>query len=622
MKQTIIIMKKLNFLTAVLTFFIMLSAQGHQLSVSGIVTQGTTGQPLNNVLVVNQQTGAQSYSNHQGAYSIAAANNEELIFTLKGFEPVVVKVNSAVVNVSLYPVKVEIKEPAEEELLDMAAPTMMYQKSAHVSGGIRRQQTNFNHYEGQPWNTENYAPISENIFHDPLNEPLSTFSIDVDAASYSNVRRFLQLGQRPPIDAVRIEEMINYFDYEYAEPDGKDPFSVNTEVAFCPWNEDNLLVHIGLQGKKISLEELPPSNVVFLLDVSGSMNAPNKLPLLKSALKMLVEQLSREDRVTIVVYAGAAGMVLEPTPGNQKSEIISALENLQAGGSTAGGAGIKLAYKMARENFIEGGNNRIVLATDGDFNIGASSDAEMQRLIEKERESGVYLTVLGFGMGNYKDSKMEILADKGNGNYAYIDNMMEAKKVLVNEFGGTMFTIAKDVKIQVEFNPQVVAEYRLIGYENRKLNKEDFNDDKKDAGELGAGHSVTALYEVVLKGSNRSSSVDPLKYQKQEPQSKGDYSDEMLTVKLRYKRPDASKSQLITKIVGREWQELSRSSNNLKWSAAVAGFGMLLRNSEFAGNLTYEDVYKLAKSAQGKDQNGYRAEFLKLIGTGEILARK
>ncbi|MEM7283837.1 MAG: VWA domain-containing protein, partial [Pseudomonadota bacterium] len=460
-------------------------------------------------------------------------------------------------------------------------------------------------------NTEEYATIHENEFRKVVDKPLSTFSIDVDAASYSNMRRFIHNGQLPPKDAVRIEEMINYFNYEYENPTGKDPFSINTELAKAPWDEDHLIAQIGIQGKKIDLKDLPASNIVFLLDVSGSMNSPNKLPLLRSAFKLLANELRPQDKVSIVVYAGAAGLVLSPTDGNNKDQIMKALDNLQAGGSTAGGEGIKLAYKIAKENFVEGGNNRVVLATDGDFNVGASSNAEMERLIEEKRKDGVFLTVLGFGMGNYKDSKMETLADKGNGNYAYIDNMKEAKKVLVNEFGGTMFTIAKDVKIQVEFNPAVVQGYRLIGYENRRLNDEDFNDDKKDAGELGSGHTVTAIYEIIPVGVNSEfiKDIDPLKYQSNKNKLASD-GDELLTVKFRYKAPDGNRSKLITSVVE---NGIKKSSDNLDWTMAVAGFGMLLRDSEFKGDLTYASVLSMAKEAKGNDEFGYRREFIELV---------
>lgn len=471
------------------------------------------------------------------------------------------------------------------------------------------------------WNTEDYDVINENRFLGVSQEPLSTFSIDVDAASYSNMRRFLKNSQQPPVDAVRIEEMVNYFNYDYPQPDNGYPFEVITELSECPWQPDHQLLHIGLQGKKIPNEDLPASNIVFLIDVSGSMNSSNKLPLLKSSFKLLTDQLREQDRVAMVVYAGAAGLVLESTSGDQKKKIKNALHQLSAGGSTAGGAGIQLAYKVARENFIEGGNNRVILATDGDFNVGASSDAAMVRLIEKERESGVFLTVLGFGMGNYKDNKMQQLANKGNGNHAYIDDIQEAKKVLVTEFGGTVFTIAKDVKIQIEFNPEKVQAYRLIGYENRMLENEDFNDDKKDAGELGSGHTVTALYEIIPPGveSDFIADVDELKYQKKGKTLKGN-QEELATVKLRYKKPSENNSQKIVHTVNATASQLNASSDNFRWSAAVAEFGMLLRNSEFKGEATYAHAKKMARQAKGEDANGYRHELIDMMDIMNRLA--
>ena len=459
---------------------------------------------------------------------------------------------------------------------------------------------------GTPHNTEDYAAIQENRFHRPGDEPLSTFSIDVDAAAYSNMRRFLKNGQQPPVDAIRVEELVNYFNYDYPQPKDEHPFHIETELAECPWQPDHQLLHIGLQGKLIPNDDLPASNLVFLVDVSGSMQAANKLPLLQSSLQLLTDQLRPQDRVALVVYAGAAGTVLESTPGSEKIKIKDAIRGLTAGGSTAGGEGIKLAYKIAREHFQKEGNNRVILATDGDFNIGESSDAAMQRLIEKERESGVFLTVLGFGMGNYKDNKMQILADKGNGNHAYIDDLSEARKVLVNEFGGTLFTIAKDVKIQIEFNPAKVAGYRLIGYENRLLNKEDFNDDKVDAGELGSGHTVTALYEIIPVGveSDFLAEVDDLKYQ--QPKPSGKKSDDLATVKFRYKKPDGAQSILLERTILAKASK--KGSESFRWSAAVASFGMLLRDSDFKGNATYDDIIELARSAQGDDPEGYRAD--------------
>jgi len=429
------------------------------------------------------------------------------------------------------------------------------------------------------------------------------------------------MGSAPPKDAIRIEELVNYFNYEYPQPQDEHPFEVVTEISECPWQPQHRLVHIGLQGKKMPTEHLPASNLVFLIDVSGSMNAQNKLPLLVSSFKLLTDQLREQDRVAIVVYAGAAGMVLPPTSGADKQKIKDALSKLQAGGSTAGGAGIKLAYETARENFVKGGNNRVILATDGDFNVGASSDAALVEMIEQERESGIFLTVLGFGMGNYKDNKMQQLANKGNGNHAYIDNISEAKKVLVSEFGGTMFTIAKDVKLQIEFNPAKVQGYRLIGYENRLLNKEDFNDDKKDAGELGSGHTVTALYEIIPAGvkSDFIADVDDLKYQKNEVKIKGN-AKELMTIKLRYKQPDGDVSQLIEKPIVDNNTPLNQSSDNFRWSAAVAEFGMLLRDSEFKSEANYKHCKQLAEGANGKDPNGYRRELVDMIDTMHSIA--
>jgi Ca-activated chloride channel homolog len=470
---------------------------------------------------------------------------------------------------------------------------------------------------------EGYDYIQENSFLKVSDNPLSTFSIDVDAASYSNLRRFIQQGQLPPAGAVRIEEMVNYFRYDYPQPVTEDPFAVHTELAECPWNPDHKLAMIGIQGKKIPTENLPPSNLVFLIDVSGSMQDPLKLPLVRASMKLLTEQLREQDRVAIVVYAGAAGLVLPSTAGADKMKIKAAIDALEAGGSTAGGAGIRLAYKTARENFRKGGNNRVILCTDGDFNVGASSDDAMERLIEEERQSGVFLTVLGYGMGNYQDAKMQKLADKGNGNHAYIDNMSEARKVLVNEFGGTLFTIAKDVKLQVEFNPAQVQGYRLIGYENRILAKEDFNNDKKDAGDLGSGHTVTALYEIIPAGKSGTllDSVDALKYQPlMKPAPHNRFGSELMTVKLRYKQPDGLTSKLLVHPVRDRRQNWSSASENFRFAASVAGFGMLLRNSAFKGSLDYARVRRMAASAIGKDAEGYRREFLQLVDNTVLLA--
>ena len=445
----------------------------------------------------------------------------------------------------------------------------------------------------------------------------------MDRASYSNVRRFINNGTLPEPNAVRIEEMINYFSYDYKKPKGNDPFSITSEYTDCPWNENHKLVHVGIKGKEIEMDNVPAYNLVFLIDVSGSMSSPNKLPLLKAGLGLLVDQMREEDKISIVVYAGAAGVVLPPTSGANKSQIFDALENLSAGGSTAGGAGIKLAYQIAKENFIENGTNRVILATDGDFNVGISSDGAMEDLIKEKRNDDIFLTILGFGMGNYKDSKMEKLSNAGNGNYAYIDNILEAKKVLVTEMGGTLVTIAKDVKIQVEFNPKHVKGYRLIGYENRLLNNEDFNDDKKDAGELGAGHTVTAFYEIIPAGSDEDIvSVDDLKYQTENKPKTTEYGDEVLTVKFRYKEPTGTTSKLISNVVYDRSIPFERASENLRFAAAVIQFGMLLRDSKDKGESNYKNTLAMARNAKGEDFDGYRAEFIRLVETAELLKAK
>ena len=459
---------------------------------------------------------------------------------------------------------------------------------------------------------EGYERIYENEFRAVGSNPLSTFGIDVDRASYANVRRFIREGRLPPADAVRIEELINYFTYDFAAPEGPDPFSVRTEVAPAPWNPLHYLVRIGIQGRRIDMENLPATNLVFLLDVSGSMRPANKLPLLKSALRLLVDQVRPQDRIAIVVYAGAAGLVLEPTAGSEKGLILAALDRLEAGGSTAGGAGLQLAYDVARRYHVEGGNNRIILATDGDFNVGASSDAEMVRLIEERREEGTFLTVLGFGTGNLQDAKMEKLADHGNGNFAYIDTVLEARKVLVSEFGGTLHTIAKDVKVQVEFNPTRVRAYRLIGYENRMLAAEDFSDDTKDAGDLGAGHTVTALYEVIPAGVASATPVrglDDLRYQSTEVRIEAS-SPELMFVKLRYKDPDGKRSRLLTHPV---MDGTTIPSSDFTFAASVAAFAMVLRDSRYCGATDLEEVLRWARSSVGADREGYRREFLELV---------
>ena len=491
-------------------------------------------------------------------------------------------------------------------ILKDSAATSIYGSRA-VNGVVQITSHNGTYTES---NNEDYAKIQENPFKRSNLTPLSTFSIDVDKAGYSNVRRMINNGETIPPNAVKLEEMVNYFNYSYPQPIDEHPFSINSEVVKTPWNEQTQLVRIGLQGKTYENDKLPASNLTFLIDVSGSMGSQNKLPLLKSAFKLLVNQLREKDNVSIVVYAGAAGVVLEPTSGDQKEKILSALDHLNSGGSTAGGAGIKLAYKLAEKNFKTNGNNRVILATDGDFNVGASSDNDMKSLIEEKRKSGVFLSVLGFGYGNYKDSKLETLADKGNGNHAYIDNMQEAQKVFGKEFGGTLFTIAKDVKIQVEFNPKKVQAYRLIGYENRLLADEDFVDDTKDAGELGSGHTVTALYEIIPIGINSDylKKVPELKYTKSEALTT--YEDELFTVKFRYKKPNEDKS---IEMVHIQKDEITELSNDMNFASAVALFGMQLRNSKYFNKASSSKVIALAERGRGDDKDGYRAEFIRLV---------
>ncbi|WP_052598934.1 von Willebrand factor type A domain-containing protein [Aureispira sp. CCB-QB1] len=462
---------------------------------------------------------------------------------------------------------------------------------------------------------EEYGSFVENEYIAVRDEALSTFSIDVDRASYANIRRHLNQMQPPPKDAIRIEEMINYFNYDYEQPKDEHPFRVHTEVSDCPWNKEAKLVQIGLQGKKIDLEKAPISNLVFLIDVSGSMSYANKLPLLKESLKLLINNMRAKDKMALVVYAGAAGLIQAST--SDKNKLLEALDKLEAGGSTAGGAGIELAYKIAKKNLVADGNNRVIIATDGDFNVGASSTTDLEKLIVEKRKDDIFLTVLGYGMGNYKDNRMEVLADKGNGNYAYIDNIKEAKKTLVKEMGGTLYTIAKDVKLQIEFNPVEVKSYRLVGYENRLLNKEDFNNDAKDAGELGAGHTVTALYEIVLadnyKESKREKKVDALIYQKNKATSLAHSSKDLMTIKLRYKEPKGTKSVLMALPVPKDIKPIAEASENFRFATSVAGFGMLLRASKFSNDLTYENVLSLAQGAKGADKEGYRQEFIRMV---------
>lgn len=466
-----------------------------------------------------------------------------------------------------------------------------------------------------PANTESYAAVPEIPFRPTKQDPLSTFSIDVDTASYSNVRRLLSSGERVPSGAVRIEELVNYFSYNYPQPGAAQPFSVNTAVASCPWSPGHKLVRIGLHGRDIAKNNRPAANLVFLIDVSGSMGDPAKLPLVQSSLRMLVNELQPRDRIAMVVYAGASGIVLPSTTCSDKARILKAIDNLEAGGSTNGGEGIQLAYATARENFISGGTNRVVLATDGDFNVGITDESSLVKLIQQKAKSGIFLSVLGYGIGNYKDATLEQLADKGNGNYAYIDTLNEARKVLVKQAGASLITIAKDVKIQVEFNPTNVAAYRLLGYENRKLEHQDFSDDTKDAGEIGSGHTVTALYEIIPAGQPVPGAKDiPLKYTSIAAPTAAAASGELLTVKLRYKRPNASSSQLLQQVVHNSDQSFDAADSDFRFATAVTAFGMKLRGSPHAKNISSRQIRSWASGAVGSDSDGYRREFVKLAG--------
>ena len=525
-----------------------------------------------------------------------------------------------------------VPPPAEEKVADKpvtAAPTpsvrLEHEMLSKNAGVMRRQPMPAADYYGyvsppQPVDRENYAHYDSNPVQRVAEHPVSTFSIDVDTGSYSNVRRMLNQGQLPPADAVRVEEMVNYFSYRYPLPkDRSRPFSVSTEIAPTPWNANTHLLHIGIKGYEVPKKDIPPANLVFLVDVSGSMRAPNKLELLKSSLKLLTRQLGKRDRISLIVYAGASGVVLEPTPANQQAKIIAALDRLQAGGSTNGGAGIRLAYAMAEQGFIRNGINRVILATDGDFNVGTVNIETLKNLIEDKRKTGITLTTLGFGMGNYNDQLMEQLADKGNGNYAYIDTLNESNKVLVNELGSTLFTIAKDVKIQIEFNPAVVTEYRLIGYENRKLRREDFKNDKIDAGDIGAGHTVTALYEITL--AENTPRIEPLRYGKLN-ETEGPRAGELAHLRLRYKAPDGDTSKLIQWPLTRDAivKDLNQASDNFRFSAAVAAFAELLRGGKQTGGYSYKDVINLARQSRGADPFGYRGEFIKLVDLAQNLS--
>lgn len=610
-------------------------------------------QPLIGATIQVEGTKIATTADVNGKYSISVPNGKtNLKFSFLGYITQIVKITeNDTINVIL--------KPTQANLQEVVVVAYGVQKRRSVTGSVSRvtqheinnapvsntpisnmaginvarkatpldkhKENNIYGYAASDRNTdESYSNIVENTFLDPKSAPLSTFATDVDAASYANVRRYINSGQLPPKNAVRIEEMINYFKYDLREPAPGKPVAIQAEVTTAPWNPKHQLVRIALKAKQVDNAKLPPSNLVFLIDVSGSMESVNKLPLVKTSLKMLVDQLRPVDHVSMVVYAGAAGLVLPSTPGDEKQKIKDAIDQLGAGGSTAGGAGIKLAYSIARKNFKKGGNNRIVMATDGDFNVGLSSDKDMEHLIEEERQSGVSISILGFGMGNYKDSKMELLADKGHGNYAYIDNITEATRSMVTEFGGTLFTVAKDVKLQVEFNPAKVQAYRLLGYEDRLLAKEDFNNDAKLGGDMGVGHNVTALYEIIpvgVKDDAFAGSVDPLKYQKELKADVKNPSSELMTVKFRYKDPNADVSKMESIVVENKAVELGNSSEDMRFAAAVAEYGLLLRNSQFKQNSNFAQVISLAKGAKGKDEQGYRAEFIRLAESTRDMAK-
>ncbi|MEA4980488.1 MAG: von Willebrand factor type A domain-containing protein [Petrimonas sp.] len=595
------------------------SVWAQEMEVSGTVYDAQDKSPLVGVAVQVKGTQNGTVTDVNGRYRIKVEKGNTLSFLYIGYLVQEIKVKKVQLDVYLKPNKVAL-----DEVVVVAFGT---QKREAVVGSV--MAVDGPSYYRSPFyshevNTEEYGSFRENRFLSVTENPLSTFALDVDAASYGNIRRIINQGQMPVKDAVRIEEMINYFSYDYPQPSDGYPVRIVTETAVCPWNKRHNLVRIGVKAKEIPSETLPASNFVFLLDVSGSMFSANKLPLVKASMKLLVNNLRPKDRIAIVTYAGAAGEVLPSTSASDKQKIIEALDNLQAGGSTAGGAGIQLAYKIAEKNLVKGGNNRVILCTDGDFNVGVSSPTELESLIESKQKSGVFLTVLGYGMGNYKDNKLQTLAQKGNGNHAYIDNLQEANKVLVNEFGSTMYAVAKDVKLQMEFNPNFVNAYRLIGYESRLLNDEDFNDDSKDAGELGAGHTVTALYEIVPVGVDVPvGSVDKLKYQ----QTKNDASlrkfpdsKELLTVKLRYKEPDKDVSRKLEVPVPANKVNVNVSPD-FNFAMAAALFGQLLRDSDFTGNAKYSDVINLARKGLGNDPNGYRHEFIRLVEAVEQLEK-
>lgn len=602
-------MKKVITFIPILIFITLVGSGSKQPEIlQGTVIEAIQHRPLAGVIIGVKSQNEVTITDQNGHYYISRPAPGKLIeFKLDGYQTELIKYEGQQkLNVTLSKASVKAETQHATRLLETAIISPGHMKI------IAMQQM-------PP--SESYAYVAENRFVSPQLNPLSTFGIDVDAASYSNVRRFINQGQLPPPDAVRVEEMINYFDYDYPEPQKDEPFSISTELSRAPWNRQHRLLRIGLKGKKIDASKIPPSNLVLLIDVSGSMNAHNKLPLVKSSLKMLINQLRPSDKVAIVTYAGAANISLEPTSGKNKRAILDAINSLQAGGSTAGEAGIKLAYDLAASHFIKDGNNRVVMTTDGDFNTGQSSDADMQKLIEQKRKTGIFLSVLGFGMGNYKDNKMELLADKGNGNYAYIDNISEGRKVLVTEFGGTLFTLAKDVKLQLEFNPSKVQAYRLIGYENRSLNPEDFNNDFKDAGELGAGHAVTALYEIIPHGveSPFIGVVDDLKY-RADKAGGTKHANELVNISIRYKKPGSTESRSLKRIINDTGIPFEKTSNDFRFASAVAGYGMLLKNSEFVPRYTFEMAADIASKAINQDAEGFRYEFVRLVRATSLLA--
>lgn len=596
-------------------FLFIGSLYAQEYEVTGKVTD-VFNEPLLGASVLIKGTTQGVTTDFDGKYTIKVKNGDILEFSFLGMKIKQVKVNGQkVINVVL-----EEDDTILEEVVVTSYETAKRRDVTSSSirirgaGSVSRNYRTKNSYTLNS-SRETYKAIDEGGFKKTTKDPVTTFSADVDRASYSNVRRMLNYGQKPHKDAVRIEELINYFDYDYAPPaeGGKNPLKATTTLSSCPWNPDNYLLRIGLQAKKIDFTKAPPSNMVFLIDTSGSMDEPNKMPLLKASFKLLLDNLRPEDRIAIVVYASQTGIALPSTPAKEKEKIFKVIDDLVASGSTAGGAGLQTAYEVAEKNFLPKGNNRIILATDGDFNVGISSRDELQQLVEEKRNNGIYISVLGYGMGNYRDDMAETIANKGNGNYAYIDNFTEAKKVLVNEFGGTLYTVAKDVKLQLEFNPQYVKEYRLVGYENRALANEDFEDDKKDAGEIGAGHTVTALYELIpAKGAT----TDGLRYQKQ---VKEGFANELAFLKIRYKDPvvkDAKSVEESTPIPF-SLTDLTQTDDDYRFAAAVAEWGMLLRNSKYKAKSSYKQVIDLAKNAIGKDEEGYRKEFIRLVELSE-----